>query len=494
MASFAKLHLEGISSSGSQKIARQHVRGKLVVYPHNGDPVWSKRKTSARVFSWDKDATEGTVLSLNAIKTMGAPSGTWQAVVKVAHDSDLNLSRGDVQDGDWVDVSYMRNGIEFPVMRGVVDSVRERRTSAGGATVRIFTLSGRDHGAPFETPITWQSIWVQSLGQLVRGIMTDKVKGKIGGSPDEMFEILIQAAFERGSTGNKSSWQLPDSLIKVSTGDLDYPYFYTALSVTTEATRGAYYNEIQAWTQVGQTLHQTLQQWCNPLLNEIYYDLEYALRKIGQEGKRPEMTARLRERPFCNTTDGIDSPWFSLDTLTIPSWLIEDYDAGRSGAERYNLIELLADFGFINPQESAAFAAPIWDRFGIQTHGLRPWQQNVRYVAKEGEGQAAWLSERKVWQKLVVDWYAANPYFLSGSMGVGILLPEAKIGTRLVYDTAAQESREQYYIEGVEHKYSFSQAGHSGRTSLTVTRGGRGTDRDYLDMVKNSASLYSEVF
>lgn len=490
MAEPAKLKLDGISSSGDQKIARQHVRAKLTIYPHSGDPVWKQRKTRARVFTWDKDVTEGTIVALSTIKTMGAPSGTWQATIKIAHDSSLDLSRGDVQDGDWADLSYLRNGIEFPIMRGVVDSVRESRRSSGGATVRLFAITGRDHGAPFETPITWQSIWVQSLGQLFRGLMTDKVKGAIGGSPDEMFEILIQAAFERGSSGNRSSWELPKSLVQDVTEDRR---FYEALDMVSGVTRGAYYNEVQAWTQVGQTLHQTLQQWCNPLLNEIYYDLQPIFR-VENKTVRPQMAAFLRERPYCNTTDGLDSPWFSLDTLTIPLWIIEDYEAGRSGAERYNLIELLADFGFINPQEAAALAAPIWDREGIQTHGLKPWQQNVRYVAKEGGGQAAWLSERKVWQRLVTDWYAPNPYFLSGTLGAGILLPEAKIGTRLILDTADPGTREQYYVEGIEHKYSFSGAGHSGKTTLTVTRGSRGTDKEYLDMIKSSAALYSEVF
>lgn len=490
-----KLKLEGIKSKAGQKIAKQHVRAALTVYPHSGDAVWTSRKSAARKFTWDKDETEGTILSLNTVKTMGAPSGQWVSSVKLAHDSDLDIARGDIMDGDWVDITFLRNGVEFHTMRGVVESARQRKVSSGGATAKVFNLTGKDHGAPFETPIAWQSIWVQTLGELVRGIMTDKVKGAIGGSPDEMFKILVEAGLQRGSSRNKSNWQLPPALAKIATeSPSDRPYFYEALEVETDDTRGAYYNEVQLWTQPGQTLHQTLQQWCNPILNEIYYDLREGLRKIGQDPRRPEMVAYIRERPFPNTTEGLQSAWFGLDTLEIPDWIVQDYDMGRDGSQRYTLIELIADFGFINPQESAAFAAPIWNQLDIQTHGIRPWQQNVRYVAKDGTAQGEWLTERKAWQKLVTDWYAPNPYFLGGSIGSGLLLPEAKIGTRLKYDTGIEKTSERSYIEGVENKYSFTRAGHSGKTSLTLTRGFPGSEKAYLDMVTAAAKNYKEVF
>lgn len=490
--SVPKLNLEGIKSKDGQKIARQHVRASLTVYPQPGNSVFITRKTEPRKFTWDKDETEGSILSLNTVKTMGAPSGSWQATVKLAHDSDLDIAGGDIMDGDWVDIVYLRNGVEFQTMRGVVESARQRKISSGGATVKLFMLTGKDHGAPFETPIAWQSFWVQTLGELYRGIMTDKVKGAIGGSPDEMFEILIDAAFKQGGDRNRSSWRLPPALAKI-VNTSEESYFYDALEVDADVARGAYYNEVQLWTQPGQTLHQTLQQWVNPLLNEVWYDLRRGLKKIGGRAQ-PDMFANLRERPFPNTTDGLDSPWFKLDTLEIPDWIIQDYDIGRDGSQRYNLIELVADFGFINPQESAAFAAPIWNYWDIQTHGLKPWQQNVRYVAKNNFVQGQWLEERKIWNKLVTDWYAPNPYVGSGRLGAGILLPEARIGTRVKYDTGTEKTSERYYLEGVENKYSYSRAGHSGKTALTVTRGFPGSEKDYLKMVTAAAASYKEVF
>ncbi len=500
MANVPKLKLDGMKSNPGQKVAKQHVRAELVIYPHTGDVVWTNRKERARKFTWDKDETEGTILSLNTVKTIGAPSGQWVATVKLAHDGDLDIAQGDIMDGDWADITFLRNGIKFHTMRGVVESARQRKISAGGATVKVFNVTGKDHGAPFETPIAWQSIWVQTLGELIRGIMTDKVKGAIGGSPDEMFKILVEAGLQRGSSKNSSNWQLPASLANIATDTAEGdPFFYEALTVLTSATRGAYYNEVQLWTQPGQTLHQTLQQWINPLLNEVFYDLgdnEFGVMTgPGTKGRiKQDMMAQIRERPFANTIDGLNSPWFKLDTLELPNWIIRDYDSGRDGTQRYTLIELIADFGFINPQEAAAFAAPIWNQLDIQTHGIRPWQQNVRYVAKDGTAQGQWLNERKIWQKLVTDWYAPNPYFLSGSLGAGILLPEARIGTRVKYDTGAEKTSERYYLEGVENKYGFTRAGHSGKTNLTVTRGFPGSEKAYLDMITAAAKNYREVF
>jgi hypothetical protein len=504
-----RLKLDGMASKDGTKVAQQFVRAGVTIYPHTGDAVFGSRKTKARKFNWKKDETEGTVLSCNTVKTLGAPSGTWQATIKLRPDSDLDIKGGDIMDGDWADITYMRNGIVFPVMRGVVEGVRERKVSAGGATVRVFTVTGKDHGRPFETPISWQSIWVQTLGELIRGIMTDKVKGVIGGSPDEMFKVLIEAAFERGElsavgrTGpqlpqentNRSSWQLPPALAKIaSLTSSTKPYFIEALDIDTDDTRGAYYNEVQLWTQAGQTLHQTLQQWCNPILNELWYDLRESTGTLGGMPKSPEMVAYIRERPFVNTINGLQSDWYSLDTITLPNWVIQDYDIGRDGSQRFTLFEVLADFGFGNPQEAAALAAPIWSRDAIQTHGIRPWQQNVRYVAKDGTAQGEWVNERKIWQRLLADWYGCNPYLGNGSLGAGILVPEAKVGMRVKYDTGAEKTSEHYYLEGVENKYTFTRAGHSGKTGLTVTRGWPGSDKDYLDMVTKAGKNYTEVF
>jgi hypothetical protein len=486
------LNLEGLRSRPGQTIIHQHVRAGLTLYPHNGDPVYPDRPTRARTFNWDPRTSEGAIMSLNTMKTMGAPSGTWQATIKLRKDSDFDITKGHVMDGDWVDIVYLRNGIEFPVMRGVVDSRRQRKMSVGGSTVRIVTLSGRDHGAVFEQPLTWQSFWVQSIGQLFRGLMTDRVGGAIGGSPDEMFELLIEAGLERGSDTNRSGWQLPPALAKLISDPAGVPpYFYDVLEVDTSPARGAYYNEVQLWTQAGQTLHQTLQQWCNPLLNETYYDL--AKRKWGDESEG--MFAYLRERPFVNSVDGMESAWFSLDRVDLPAWVIRDYDTGADGSQRYTLMELIADFGFGNPSEAAALAAPIWSRGDIQTHGLRPWQQNVQYVAKDGAAQGQWIEERKDWNRLIADWYGPNPYLSSGSLGAGILVPEAKIGMRAKYNTGSEETSEHYYLEGVEHKYSFTrEAGHHGETGLSVTRGFRGTDHHYLKMVETVGANFKEVF
>ncbi|MCK5800721.1 MAG: hypothetical protein KAI47_26220, partial [Deltaproteobacteria bacterium] len=60
---------------------------------------------------------------------------------------DLDPSMGDIIDGDWVDVSVLRNGVRFTICRGIVDSVRESKTSVTGATVKTVTVNGRDHGA-----------------------------------------------------------------------------------------------------------------------------------------------------------------------------------------------------------------------------------------------------------------------------------------------------------------------------------------------------------
>jgi hypothetical protein len=419
----------------------------------------------------------------------------------------------------------------------VVDQVREQKRSVGGATVRNWIVSGRDHGAIFEYPITWTSIWVQTLGELSRGLMTTAVKGAVGGRPDQLFALLIEAALGAGKLAGQ--WELPPSLAEL-TGKSN---FYNTLKVfplaasrenRSKGLRGSYWNEAQLWNTGAQTLHQALMTWCNPLLNEIYYDLLPPVGQVAKNGldgffipseaqveSSVPLSARsgfepprslsskysttsfnaefghsaayIRERPFINTVEGLNSMWFSLPTWTIPDWLIIQDDLGRGGHERYNLFELLADIGMGTTQEQPPQAKPVWHEASIKAHGLRAFQQSTLYLAQlENNGPAAWFAERRTWQKLLVDWYGPSPYLRQGQITVKVILPEVRVGHRLIIDTGgAPDQNEQFYIEGVGLDFSFPPG--TGSTTFTVTHGFRGSDGDYLRRVREASAFFKET-
>jgi hypothetical protein len=514
--------------------------------------IGPSRDMAAKSADWGRHS-DGALVSLQFEKVLGQASGRWTAMFK--DTGPINWMKRDVVDGDWADLVILRNGIPIPMARGVVDTVREQTRSSGGATVRAWNVSGRDHGAFFEYPISWASLWVQTLGEVTQGLMTAEVQGKIGGRPDELFALLIKAGVGPGKYGGQ--WELPPSLservgsakrmydllrVVALSGSGAAPSSAGGLSAAASRhLRGAYWNEPRLWNEGGQHLHQTLLAWCNPLLNEIFYDLvpapqfmppnglsgyqitsledvavadltpveaaeakTFGQSDISSTPKTPKtvsltsdgggfgvLGAYIRERPFPSTVEGSGSLWFALPTWLVPDWLIESTDLGWGGAERYNLFELTAEFGLGATNEHPPQAKPIWFKDGVKRWGLRAFQQTSAYCAADGDF-GKWYPERDIWQRLLVDWYAPSPWLRQGTITFKICLPEIRVGQRLIVATeSGGGGEEQFYVEGVRHEWSFPPG--KGSTTVTVTHGFRGSDGQYLAAVKAASALFEKT-
>jgi hypothetical protein len=476
---------QGLTSKPGQRLVNQTTRIRLEFYPQDKNQFFSSRPINKRTVYWGPDS-EAMLIAFVWNNQIGQASGKWSATIKLNQNSTLDLENGDVCDGDWVRCTVQRNGVDFKIFLGVVDIVRQSKYSSGGATVKTWTISGRDHGAPFEVPIAWASLYVQTVGQLIEGLYTRSVKGEVGGSPDKMFKLLIDAAFNRGAAGtkNKSSWALPPAL----EAELGKEIFRDALNVITNHTEGAYFNEIQLWTQAGQSLWDTLGTWCNPLLNEFWLDF------ANVNPSQNQIEAVIRERPFINTVDGHNSPWFSLNSFKVPSWIIEDDDLGRGGLERFNLFEVTADFAFGNMQEQTALASPLIDEEGIVKHGIRAYQQSTKFISPGNVGQGAWPDEVNIWMRKLVDWYGPNPHWKNGQIRTGVVFPEIKIGNIFTLDTGNEQTNEHYYIEGTGINWRYSANGSRSQSSFVLTRGYRGNKRDGLKLVKSVSDRFKEAF
>lgn len=546
----AALQFPGLNNSGRKFIA-PHLRVGCAIYPNQLDsnPFVPNRQAGVRHIDWEPRHTEASVIGLQWNKQLGPASGQWMLQIKPSYDSRTGAERikfrdQEVVDGDWIDVAILRNGMRIPLCRGIVDSVRWATTSVGGATSIVYTLTGRDHGAFFEYPITWNSMWARNLAELASGLFTKRAEGRVGGRPDEMFRLLIKGAFQGGKAQGSTpagQWIIPQSLADIA----ERGKLFDLLKIVTfgyakgqKHLRGAYYNEPQLWNVGEQPLHQTLSQWVNPLLNEFWYDLlpsrdfvpKHSMQgflgaesfKISEGGVGPlgpsnavsiqipqeyesdnqkfgTIGAIIRERPFPNTINKMDSMWYGLPTWRIPTWMIIDADLGRSGNQRYNVFELLADFGLGNQQEQAAYAKPRWSKDNIGTHGLRSFPGgNTRFTAPEQGGVGDWIAEREQWLQLLVDWFGPNPHLIQGSITVKVPLPEVRIGHRLVLVSGQGNIEEQiqFYVEGVniQMKGPLQGSGVKGSTTFTVTRGFKGSDQDLLAAVTKLSSTYETVF
>jgi hypothetical protein len=479
------LSLDGFESDPEKKILRPHFRVGCRIYPHANNPVFPGRSTREIVINWDPVETEGTITSFAWSKRMGDVAGNWSMNLKLGREAALDPSAGEIMDGDWIEIEVMRNGVVFPLCRGVIDTVTEAGSSSGGARISNWSLVGRDHGALFEHPLAWNNIHIQSMAELWKGIGTEKIKGAPGGSPSELFKRLIDATFAQGTSLTQSSWTLPPALA-AKVGGLGR--FGGELKVNNSTpTRGIYMNEMQLWTKAGQNLHQTLSQWCNPLLNEYWYDAGSHV-----SGTDDQMQATIRERPFVNTTDGSGSPWFSVNETIIPAWIVEKDQLARSGRERFTIFQITADFNYGNTNEQAGVGAPLWSPEDVAQHGIRPWMETTKYI-NNSASVSGWVEEKDNWQRLAADWFGPNPYWLSGALDLSVMLPEVRVGERLRVQYGGAKDDLTSYVEGVDHSFEFGTGsrGPKSRSKILLSRGFRGTDEALLSMVQTVSGRFN---
>lgn len=514
------LKLPGLEAGRGRRYVSPYVRVSTVFYPHAKDPVFpgrDRRYSGGIRVDWDRKHSQAALQTLTWSKANGQAAGQWEVVIKDNFPYQLDVADGDILPGDWVDILVNRNGLEIPLCRGYVETVNGNRAGAGGATVRTWKIAGKDHGVAWTVPISYTNMWIYTLKEVTGGLNTDRFRGNVGGSPRDMFQLLLEGAFGRGTQA--SPWVLPESMDPAAPllpGTFDSggiprkASLFDALEIERGATRGGHYNEPVLWHQAGQTAHALIQDWCNPLLNETIYDLHLdenypdtgkALAKIG---------AKIRERPFVLVEDdlaffkdgesvmtGFESPWFTLPTWNIPTWICDGIQTGRSGHELFNLFSVIADTGWGGEKgEQFAASAPAWFRDSIERYGLNAMTEHTKYLAgghaKAGVG---WVEERMRWQRLLTNWYCMNPWMLQGPINVKIPLPEVRVGQRLRINNGNPNEIETYYVDGVELRYHRTgTAPPRATTSFTATRGWRGDDRSLIKALTKVVSLYKDQF
>jgi hypothetical protein len=401
---------------------------------------------------------------------------------------------GDVLPGDWIEIELLRNGIAFPICLGIVETVNRDRQSIRGASRVHWQISGKDHGGFFERPITYSNVYAQTLGEVVNGMMYARVRGATGGTPAELFKLLIEAAVSKGTTG--SIWRLPKSLAEAKGITTTSGNILDILDINNRFdTRGAYYNDVQLWNKAGQSLDQLLSFWCFPLMHQMVYDV--ADPDNDQLNSSYPIMAVIRERPYINLDEGLDSDWFELPTWRIPSWLPVRDNFARADMERFNIVQLLSNVGWQGgSSEQTAVLPPSYARSSVERFGLRPATFNTHFLPSSAPNLGEFISFRSSLQDTLTEWHAANPYFLSGNVHLGMPIPEARVGHRLQLDNGTESEMLTFFIEGVGLNYQASESPEDppiATSDLTLTRGYIGTDQDGLDLVQRAAGMYSDL-
>ena len=473
---------------------------ELHIYPQETDPVLSLRSPDAGkelLFEGRRRYDElPSLIGISTSKSMGAPSGSWTALVK-GGKADL---RDLIADDAWVDIHFSRHNRRYFTMRGSVDEIQRTQSASGdGATTVEYVITGRDFGKIYELTPVWFNKYVDSDSppENVGGAASMRVFSTVSfsGTVDGMVRVYLQEFLQELSGYGRANWQFPASMPGVLQSDRSFyaNVGWDPLSFTNDPPRITVPNLSDP---NGANVWAMAQEWSDPAFCELFADLSDGDFNNGSDQLSDTSATPvvfLRDRPFPTVELGLDSPWFTLPLVDLPREDVVEDELTRGGAERFNAF-------FVSPQvlqeymgnSAIEVTAPLWDERDMREHGFRRFDINSKYqldVRKVGQAQLddTLLTLTKAQRERVRDWYCLNPYLWSGSISCGRGVLEARIGRRVRIPGISPSEDFTGYIEAVSHNWRF---GQGIRTSLGVTRGWYGTDDEYMRALETVAARY----
>jgi hypothetical protein len=460
----------------------------------------------------------GTIIACTTNKELGGASGSFSLVIKKPATMQRSALRVLWRDPEnvWVRIKFMCDGQVFDTMLGLIDSVNEDTSRSGmGARSETYTISGRDFGKVLESTELFVNFFhnidnpVRSQGALTSAEM----QHGISGTPAFFVRVLLDDWVGNNGAAEQQ-WALPASL--------GGGFFANILSLggiqsMDETTNGwAIAPSLFAVDQTGGKLWEVMQEYANPVLNEMFIDLGLSdPRRIpsAQDLSALRPVLYLRERPFPirsddnRTTDS--TKWNQLRTHVLQAGDVHSRKIAKGGAvQRYNYwgirLDGIGTEGFNVPEilqrgvDGVEYGRPgnipIFNNESIQRNGVRPYSASTRFIPfittgadndsdVEDRMRSQATSRENIWRlcarwlKKLHDWYVIAPFELSGKLELTRLMPEIRVGHRVKERRA--EGTITYYVEAVEHSFQFPSVA---KTTLTVTRG-EYDDDDLLDFV-----------
>lgn len=475
------------------------------------------------------DRGDPVLVGLHTQKSFANPVGTWEALVKVRRPRARDFVY-EVQDDDWAYVGFSRFGRETQVMLGLVDDVRRIRSVEGdGATTTTYKISGSDHGKIFAiTPIWFDQLTDGALGL---GAVGRILGSQVGENPSRTVEKIIAGFIRASSTFGRGYWDLPNQVPLGTKGFFDPPsptvpvrfldicsYFDT--DFTDDPPRMAALGA-SLFSNFNTSVWGLAEEWADGSLCELYCDLmalytsdvereidetRFATRYHGTDycsdefdptnrnTYQPVPAVIFRDRPFPTrsnkTFDEADSPFFT----TIRQHFVSAretplIDVGRNGYARRNAFFVSPVMSRVFGTSAVQFARPVWKTDDIAKHGIRRLDVETNYVVPDLGNNEGVDKLAEIYRERLRDFHAPNHLWLDGQMTLPSGRPDIRIGTRLFVLGPDERVTESYYVESVEHNWTY---GHM-TTTLGLSHGWIGSDDDLLKELRRVWSRYMIV-
>jgi hypothetical protein len=480
------------------------------------------------------DPRLGKIIGFNYTKSLGQAAGSWTLTIKKPRQTPQSLLQkgpeGLWRDPEdvWVRIKVSVDGQIVDTVLGLVDSVGEDTVRTGSGTrSETYTISGRDIGKIFEvTPLFVNFFHDPSRPLRSQGNITATFAEQLVGTPAHFVRVLVEVWLGNDGTA-EVPWVLPSGLgggpffspnLPVGGGSfqaklsLEGPGLVGLQQMDGQTNGEAIAPTLMQIDQGGGKLWDTMQEYANPIMNEMFVDLAPIAEQEQGDFENLVPTLTLRERPFPTHEDAgrstSASKWNRLMTHTLALGDVKRRQIHKGGAanrfnywkirlngigaEGFNVDELLQR-GVDGVESGRPGNIPIFNTDSIARHGVRPYTATTRFVpffyrsrASQEDGESVREEEElqgtffrlvAAWLKKLHDWYVIAPFELSGTLSTNRMQPEIRIGQRL------REERDEgvitYYIETFSHSWTYP---NDGQSTFTVTRGEYEGD-DLLDFV-----------
>ncbi len=216
-------------------------------------------------------------------------------------------------------------------------------------------------------------------------------------------------------------------------------------------------------TFINKPLWGLLQQFSNPIVNEMYTCLK------ENDAEEIVPTLVVRQKPFTTDAHNLDvtfgyTKFTDLPRWNIPSHIVHSFSLGRGEASRCNFVEVYGSSsivgGGLSGTKQRAENPPLMDGIDIQRSGI------YSYIATADVTIACQVNKIPTkFMKLIADWSMGNHLCLQGSMELAGIQSAICEGDNIEYDGIV------FHIESLSFVCAISGGRKTFHTTLSLSNG-----------------------
>ena len=262
----------------------------------------------------------------------------------------------------------------------------------------------------------------------------------IAGSPDEIIEMLLGLIDNPDATYGFSP-TVPDGGL-FTNSSATYKKFSDVVNTDgVHPTRGVVYAPALLTPGQYTPLWSFTRSHGVPEMNEAWVDTSpFSAGPNASDGSNNnrEIELHFREKPFVNLFEADESIWYYLPCAVLNMQEIKSVSLQKSGAERYNHVQVLCEMDPVFQLDAFALCPPTANYSSVRRWGLKKLDVTLSLMSiYEGDDVEQLIAELHEWRDLFVCWNILNPYYYQGTIEVAGIRADIRVGYKVLIEGGA---------------------------------------------------------